>query len=192
MPPPSAKRGAGGAAAADLPPGSEQDRADHEGYADRRNEAGQLEAEGVPFVTAVHPRTALSQIGAGYRVVPSKADFATLEARTQAAIKAAGMNAVTRASARDGARARGVTIRGDVVLGIFRNDFAVRMLAANVGAGIEAPVRLHLVEEPDGTSSIRYHLPSAVFGRYDGDAIKALGRELDPIFETIVAEATAG
>ncbi|WP_066719119.1 DUF302 domain-containing protein [Methylobacterium sp. CCH7-A2] len=122
----------------------------------------------------------------------SAASFATLEARTQEAIKSAGMNVVARASASDGAKSRGVTIRGDVVLGIFRNDFAVRMLEANIDAGIEAPVRLHLVEEPDGTSSIRYHLPSTVFGRYDGEAIKALGRELDPIFEKIVAQAAAG
>lgn len=156
-----------------------------------RNRRHVLALIGLSLVT-VHPGVALAQTGAGYRVVASKADIATLEARTLAAIKAAGMNAVTRASASDGARSRGVTIRGDVVLGVFRNDVAVRMLAANLDAGIEAPLRLHLVEEADGTSSIRYHLPSAVFGRYDGEAIKALGRELDPIFDKIVTEAAAG
>lgn len=141
---------------------------------------------------ALSPRPARAQVDAGYRVVASKLPFAKLEEAVAAAVKAAGMNAVTRASASDGARARGVTIRGDVVFGVFRNDFAVRMLAANVDAAIEAPVRLHLVEEPDGTTSIRYHLPSAVFGQYEGEAIKALGRELDPIFTKIVAEAAAG
>lgn len=143
-----------------------------------------------PAVIAAGP--ARAQVEAGYRVVASKLPFAKLEEAVGAAIKAAGMNAVTRASASDGARARGVTIRGDIVFGVFRNDFAVRMLAANVAAGIEAPVRLHLVEEADGTSTVRYHLPSTVFGHYEGDAIKALGRELDPIFAKIVAEATAG
>lgn len=157
-----------------------------------RNRRYVLVLLGFSFAAVSHPEIALSQVDAGYRVVRSKVDIATLETRTLAAIKAAGMNAVTRASASDGAKARGVTIRGDVVLGVFRNDVAVRMLAANVDAGIEAPLRLHLVEEPDGTSSIRYHLPSAVFGRYDGEAIKALGRELDLIFEKIVAEAAAG
>jgi len=136
--------------------------------------------------------SARAQVDAGYRRVASKLPFAKLEEAVATAIKAAGMNAVTRASASDGARARGVTIRGDVVIGVFRNDFALRMLAASVDAGIEAPIRLHLVEEADGASSVRYHLPSAVFGRYEGEAIKALGGELDPIIAKIVAEATAG
>lgn len=157
-----------------------------------RNRRHFLALLGFSFAAVFHPEIALSQVDAGYRVVRSNVDIATLEARTLAAIKAAGMNAVTRASASDGAKSRGVAIRGDVVLGVFRNDVAVRMLEANLDAGIEAPVRLHLVEEPDGRSSIRYHLPSAVFGRYDGEAIKALGRELDPIFAKIVAEAAAG
>lgn len=157
---------------------------------DRRHILATLALGTAPI--ALSPRPARAQIDAGYRIVDSKLTFAVLEEKLASAIKAAGMNAVTRASASDGARARGVTIRGDAVIGVFRNDFAVRMLAANIDAGIEAPVRLHLVEEADGTSSLRYHLPSAVFGRYDGEAIKALGRELDPILAKIVAEATTG
>lgn len=75
------------------------------------------------------------------------------------------------------------------MIGVFRNDVAIRMLAANLDAGIEAPVRFHLVEEAGGGASIRFHLPSVVFGRYEGEAIKALGRELDPIFEAIARDA---
>lgn len=132
-----------------------------------------------------------SETVAGYRIVHSKSPFAQLEEKLKAAIAKNKMNPVNRASASDGAKGRGVTIRGDAVIGVFRNDFAVRMLEANIDAGIEAPVRLHLVEEADGTSSIRYYLPSAVFGHYDGDAIKALGKELDGIFEQIVKDAAA-
>ena len=126
---------------------------------------------------------------AGTISVPSPRPFAELEQRLAAAIEKHQMKLVTRASASDGAKGRGVTIKGDVVIGVFRNDFAVRMLAANVEAGIEAPVRLHLVKEADGSSSIRYVPPGEVFGKYDGEAIKALGRELDAVFAEIVAEA---
>lgn len=147
---------------------------------------------GIGLAPLMPPSQALAQVDAGYRIVPTKQTFATMQERLSAAIAKAGMNAVTRASASDGAKARGVMIRGDVVIGVFRNDFATRMLEANVDAGIEAPVRIHLVEEPDGTTSLRYHLPSTVFGRYDGEAIKSLGRELDPIFEQIVSEAAGG
>jgi len=127
----------------------------------------------------------------GYLVVRAPHPLPALEERLKAALDRAKMGLVTRASASDGAQRRGVTIRGDVVIGVFRNDFAVRMLEADVDAGIEAPIRLHLTEEPDGTSSIRYWLPSVVFGRYQGGAIAALGAELDPIFEAIVADAAA-
>ena len=127
----------------------------------------------------------------GYRIVRAPHSFARLEERLRAAIEARGMVIVTRASASDGARGRGVTIPGDAVYGVFRNDYAVRMLAANVDAGIDAPVRLHLVEEADGTASIRYVTPGALFGRYDGEAIRALGRDLDPVISAIVADAVA-
>ena len=127
----------------------------------------------------------------GYVVVATPASFVDLEKRVAAAVAKNQMNIVTRASASDGAKGRGIVIRGDAVLGIFRNDFAVRMLAANVDAGIEAPVRLHLVEEPDGTSSIRYRKPGVLFGHYDGEAIKQVGRELDVIFDAIIADAIA-
>ena len=93
------------------------------------------------------------------------------------------------ASASDGARMRQVTIRGDAVHGVFRNDFAVRMLQANVNAGIEAPVRLHLTEEPDGTTSIRYLAAEYRLRALPRRRVVALGQELDPIFAAIVADA---
>jgi uncharacterized protein (DUF302 family) len=62
------------------------------------------------------------------------------------------------------------------------------MLAANVDAGIEAPIRFHLTEEPDGTSSLRYRRPSALFSAYQGEPIQALGHELDMIFDQIAAD----
>ena len=134
-------------------------------------------------------RPASAETAAGYQTVHSKWPYAELEEKLKAAIVKNKMNPVNRASASDGAKGRGVSIRGDAVIGVFRNDFAVRMLEANVDAGIEAPVRLHLVEEADGTTTIRYYKPSALFGRYEGDAIKALGKDLDGVFEQIVRDA---
>jgi uncharacterized protein (DUF302 family) len=127
----------------------------------------------------------------GYVVVRSSKSIAALETDLKAAIDQKSMNVVNRASASDGARNRGASIRGDVVIGVYRNDFAVRMLAASVDAGLEAPIRLHLVEEPDGTSSIRYRTPSAVFAPYGGGDLQALGVELDAIMAAIVAAAAA-
>lgn len=125
-------------------------------------------------------------------VIATGYDYATLVKRLNAAVKANGMFVVTRASASAGAARRGVKIPGNMVVGVYRNDFAVRMLDASVPAGIEAPIRFYITEENDGTASLRYRKPSVLFGAYDGGAkLAALAAELDKIFAKIAADATA-
>lgn len=141
------------------------------------------------LVLSGHAASAQPRQADGYLVVASPHAFKTLAERVEASVARSKMGIVTRASASEGAARRGIAIRGDLVYGVFRNDFAVRMLAADVDAGIEAPVRLHLTEEPDGSASIRYWLPSAVFARYGGEELQTLARELDPIMEAVVADA---
>jgi uncharacterized protein (DUF302 family) len=103
------------------------------------------------------------------------------------------MFVVTRASASKGAAGRGITIPGNMVLGVYRNDFAVRMLEASVPAGIEAPIRFYVTENSDGTASLGYRTPSAVFAPYEdgGASLAALAGELDAIFAAIAADAAA-
>lgn len=45
---------------------------------------------------------------------------------------------------------------------VFRPDFAVRLLAADPRAGFEAPIRIYLYENADGTATVSYLAPSAV------------------------------
>jgi uncharacterized protein (DUF302 family) len=64
-----------------------------------------------------------------------------------------------------------------------------------VAAGIEAPVRFYVTENPDGTAALSYKKPSAVFAPYadEGkDALKALASELDGIFAKIAESAAQG
>lgn len=56
--------------------------------------------------------------------------FEQLVESLEQAIEANGMFVVTRACASCGAAQRGITIPGNTVIGVFRNDFAVRMLEA--------------------------------------------------------------
>lgn len=126
----------------------------------------------------------------GTRVVKTPHSFAVLTQRVEKAVEANGMGLVAQASASRGAAARGVTIPGNVVLMVFRNDYAVRMLAASVPAGIEAPLRLYVTENADGTASLSYRTPGAVFAPYGNPALDAMAKELDPIFEKIVSDAT--
>lgn len=118
--------------------------------------------------------------------------FDVLVARVEKAVEANAMTLVAHASASRGAAARGIKIPGNAVLMVFRNDYAVRMLAASVAAGIEAPLRIYVTENRDGTASLTYRRPSAVFGLYGSAELDRMARELDTVFERIVKDAGGG
>ncbi len=122
----------------------------------------------------------------GTKVVATSVGFQALWQKLEAAVRANRMGIVSRASASRGAAARGVHIPGNAVIGVFRNDFAVRMLQADTEAGIEAPLRFYLTENPDGTASLTYRLPSAVFAPYGNRDLDAMAEELDAIWRRIV------
>jgi len=138
--------------------------------------------------------TAYAQSAAlpGTHTLASKHSFSALVERVEAAVAKEKMGLVASASASAGAAGRGLKIAGNAVLMVFRNDYAVRMLQASVPAGIEAPLRLYVTENADGTASLTYRSPSAVFAPYQSDKLNAMARELDPIFERIAGDATGG
>ncbi len=107
------------------------------------------------------------------------------------AIADQNMGLVCQANAQRGAAARGVKIAGNQVFMVFRNDFAVRILTAAPEAGFEAPIRIYLYENSDGTATLTYLKPSAIFKPYPHPEVGKVAAELDPIFEKIVAQALA-
>lgn len=140
---------------------------------------------------AAGPASALDE-REGWEVRPTGKDFDALVADVRAAVEAAPIALVTQASASDGAAMQGIEIPGNRVMGLFRNDYARRMLEASVAAGIEAPIRLYLTEEADGTATLSYETPSAVFAPYmaeGGEPLRALAAELDAVFAAIADEA---
>ncbi len=144
--------------------------------------ASPILAQGVPI--AARP---------GWVVKSTAANFPGLVGKLEDAIKANKMGIVTIASASEGAKAQGFTIPGNQIVGVFRNDFARRMLAASIPAGIEAPIRFYLSENADGTATLSYKTPSTVFSPYiegSGADLKVLASELDVIFARIAEAAT--
>ncbi|MFG1260947.1 DUF302 domain-containing protein [Xanthobacter flavus] len=134
------------------------------------------------------------EIRPGWKVFDTTMTFQVLSESLEAAVKSNKMGIVTTASASDGAKAQGITIPGNRVVGVYRNDFARRMLAASLPAGIEAPIRFYIVENPDSTASLAYKTPSTVFEPYltgAGGDLKALASELDTIFAKIAADTIA-
>lgn len=126
---------------------------------------------------------------AGLVTMPTRHAFTRLVERLETAIKDAKMLVVAKASASAGAAGRGITIPGDTVLMVFRNDFAVRMLKTRPSAGIEAPIPIHVYETGASTATIGYRLPSTIFRPYGEPELDRMALELDTIFEQIVRTA---
>ena len=92
--------------------------------------------------------------------VVSRPPFPQVAEALERALADQKMVLVCHADARRGAAVRGVSIKGNQVLMVFTNDFAVRLLAADPAAVFEAPIRIYVCENPDGDR----HLSSALGG----------------------------
>lgn len=131
----------------------------------------------------------------GWAVHPTGQGYAELLDSLKAAIKAEGMFIVTEAGPTEAAKRRGITIPGNRVVGVYRNDYAVRALAASTAAMIEAPIRFYVTENDNGTATLSYKTPSHVFAPYmaeGGGQLRAIAGELDGIFAAIAARAAPG
>ena len=128
----------------------------------------------------------------GWAVHDTAKTHAALVDDLKAAVKAGGLIVVTQAGPTGAARQRGITIPGNMVLGVFNNDFAVRAIRLSVPAMIEAPIRFYVTEDDDGTATLSYKLPSHVFAPYyaeGGAELEALAAELDVLFAAIAGQA---
>ena len=93
----------------------------------------------------------------GWVIEPTGRNYAELIERVDAAVAESPLNVVTRASATVGAKSLGQNIPGNMVVGVFAPQFAIRLLDASVAAGIEAPLRLYITEDPNGTATLSYN-----------------------------------
>lgn len=130
----------------------------------------------------------------GWMVFPTSYSYGQLVKRTRSAIGKAPIGVVTQASATVGAKSQGIKIPGNIVIGVYRNDYARRMLAASVAAGIEAPIRLYVTENDDKTATLSYKTASTVFAPYMGEGgkeLRDLAQELDGILLSIAQKAAS-
>mmetsp|Transcript_2924 Transcript_2924/g.5119 ORF Transcript_2924/g.5119 Transcript_2924/m.5119 type:complete len:164 (-) Transcript_2924:479-970(-) len=129
----------------------------------------------------------------GWSVTPTTKSYEQLIDDVKTAAKANKMGIVTQAGPTGAARNRGVTIPGNRVIGIFNNVYAVNILGLSTAAMIEAPIRMYVTENEDGSATLSYKLPSTVFAPYVEEAgpdLATMAGELDSIFATIRNQAT--
>lgn len=129
---------------------------------------------------------------AGWAVYPTAKSFKELVADTKTAVKENGLIVVTQAGPTKAAAARGIIIPGNLVIGAFNNDYAVRVLETSVSAMIEAPIRFYVTENQDGTATLSYKTPSFVFAPYvyeGGEPLRDIAIELDTKFQAVAESA---
>lgn len=147
------------------------------------------------FVAISAPRAGEPAWPASWVVISTPHSYGALIERFNEAVADQQMGIVSRASATVGVKkALSEDIQGNMVIGVYRPDFAKRMLEASIPAGIEAPIRFYITENSNGTATLSYAPPSVVFAPYDdgGAALDELARELDVIFKAIADKATSG
>lgn len=128
----------------------------------------------------------------GWEVIQTQKTYNVLLQDVRAAVTSAGLVVVTQAGPTKAAAARGIQIPGNRILGVFNNDYAVRVLALSLAAMIEAPIRLYVTENSDGYANLSYKKPSYVFAPYQsegGSALMRIAAELDKKFATIARTA---
>lgn len=130
----------------------------------------------------------------GWFVQKTEKSYEDLIDDVKSSVKANKFGVVTQAGPTKAAKSRGITIPGNRVIGVFNNKFAVRILNLSTAAMIEAPVRMYVTENADGTATLSYKMPSTVFAPYTeeaGEDLRAAAEELDAAFKTIAEQAVA-
>lgn len=128
----------------------------------------------------------------GWVVLDTSKSYTELISALKSAVKTNKMGVVTQAGPTKAAAGRGITIPGNRVIGVFNNDFAVKVLETSTAAMIEAPIRFYITENADGTATLSYKTPSHVFAPYTpegGERLVALAAELDSRFAAIAEAA---
>lgn len=80
-----------------------------------------------------------------------------------------------------------VKTKGMKQLLFFHPRYMKKIMKANKHAMIEPPLKIAIMEKPDGKVMIKYLKPSYLLGKYDG--LEAIGKELDELVATIVGDA---
>ncbi|MDZ7851114.1 MAG: DUF302 domain-containing protein [Halomonas sp.] len=129
----------------------------------------------------------------GWQVTPTAQGYDELLQALKQAVEAEGMFVVTEAGPTEAAANRGVNIPGNRVVGVFRNDYAVRILRLSVPAMIEAPMRFYVTENDDGSATLSWKTPTHLLEPYvdaAGEELETVARELDTLFAAIAQRAT--
>jgi uncharacterized protein (DUF302 family) len=129
-----------------------------------------------------------SRPAAGQRVLTSRFSFAATLERLEAAIVVRELWVVATLDPQLLSRRAGFELLQARQLLFFHPRFVARLFAANPSGLVEVPLKLVVLELPDGSVRVHAPDPKSAFARYDG--LGALGDELAPLCSEIVQAVT--
>ncbi|MFY0654385.1 MAG: DUF302 domain-containing protein [Cyclobacteriaceae bacterium] len=86
-------------------------------------------------------------------------------------------------------RMAGKQVKGMKQIFYFHPKYMKMVMEANQAATIQIPLKLIVMEKPDGKVVVRYFKPSTILNKYKGE--EAIAAELDGLVEKILAEVTS-
>ena len=115
---------------------------------------------------------------------PSAYEFDETLQRLQQAIEGQNLMVILQINPQQMLRMVGMQVGGMRQILFFHPRFMKAILETNRNGGIEAPLKLLVMEAPDGRVMVRFHDPRHQFEPYDG--LGEVANELNGIVQTIV------
>lgn len=109
--------------------------------------------------------------------------------RIERAVEAVGVWVLGDVDAQAFVRRGGYPLQGTVQILAFHPKFMVRLLEADPGALLGAPLKFAVVETPDCNVTVSWTDHAAAFAYYDNQVLADLGQELAVLCDAIATQA---
>ena len=121
----------------------------------------------------------------GSLMTPSKQGFDATVTTLQQAIEQHNLMVIEVVDGQKMLRMAGKQVGGMKQIFYFHPRYMKRVMEANTMATIQIPLKIIVMEKPDGRVVLRYFEPSTLLGPYKGE--EAIAAELDGIVSEIIA-----
>lgn len=118
---------------------------------------------------------------------PSKYGFDDTVDLLKAAIEGENLMVIKVIDPQKMLRMVGVQSKGMKQILFFHPRYMKSIIQTNKHAGIEPPLKIVVMEKPDGKVMVKYIKPTYMFGRYEG--LEKIGEELESLMARIVKSA---
>ncbi|MDR4483949.1 MAG: DUF302 domain-containing protein [Nitrospirales bacterium] len=115
----------------------------------------------------------------------SKYSFEDTVSRIKQTIESRQMMVVFTADHQAMLSMAGLNTKGMQGIEFFHPRYGKKIMQNDHRAGIEIPLRLVVMETPDGKAMLSFYKPSSTFAKYKG--LEEMARELDGVYDAIVA-----